>query len=92
MIKFGEVPCAFIELLKTPVATEHEASMIAFARQTLAGSKRPKRVIFQELPKTFDRQVTKNSKLARRGCEVIGMPTSRFAEMISDRHDYRLLA
>ena len=55
--KWGEVPCAFIEL--KPGATSDEASMIAFARQTLAGFKTPKRVIFQELPKTSTGKVQK---------------------------------
>ena len=48
--KWGEVPCAFVEL--KPGVEASEADLIAFARQRLAGFKTPKRVVFQELPKT----------------------------------------
>jgi len=44
--KWGEVPCAFVEL--KPGAETDEADMIAFSRQTLAGFKTPKRVVFQD--------------------------------------------
>lgn len=55
--KWGEVPCAFIEL--KPGAQADEAAMIAFTRQTLAGFKTPKRVVFQELPKTSTGKIQK---------------------------------
>lgn len=55
--KWGEVPCAFVEL--KPGATGDEAEMIAFARETLAGFKAPKRVVFQELPKTSTGKIQK---------------------------------
>lgn len=55
--KWGEVPCAFIELKDGCVGDE--AGMIAFARQTLAGFKAPKRVVFQELPKTSTGKIQK---------------------------------
>lgn len=55
--KWGEVPCAFVELL--PGASATEAEIIAFARQTLAGFKTPKAVIFQELPKTSTGKIQK---------------------------------
>jgi fatty-acyl-CoA synthase len=48
--KWGETPCAFVEL-----KPGHEASsddIIAFARQHLARFKCPRHVIFAELPKT----------------------------------------
>ncbi|MGR3581931.1 MAG: AMP-binding protein, partial [Sagittula sp.] len=48
--KWGEVPCAFVELKDGREATE--ADLIAFARERLAGFKTPKKVVFQELPKT----------------------------------------
>ncbi len=55
--KWGEVPCAFVEL--KPGAEGDEAALIAFARETLAGFKTPKRVIFQELPKTSTGKIQK---------------------------------
>ncbi|WP_299375751.1 AMP-binding protein [uncultured Tateyamaria sp.] len=55
--KWGEVPCAFVEL--KPGASPSEADLIAFARQTLAGFKAPKKVVFQELPKTSTGKIQK---------------------------------
>jgi len=55
--KWGEVPCAFIEL--KPGAQVDEATLIAFTRETLAGFKAPKRVVFQELPKTSTGKIQK---------------------------------
>jgi len=55
--KWGEVPCAFVEL--KPGAVADEAALIAFTRQTLAGFKAPKRVVFQELPKTSTGKIQK---------------------------------
>jgi len=55
--KWGEVPCAFVEL--KPDASASEAELIAFARETLAGFKTPKRVIFGELPKTSTGKIQK---------------------------------
>lgn len=55
--KWGEVPCAFVEL--KPGATANEADLIAFSRQTLAGFKAPKKVVFQELPKTSTGKIQK---------------------------------
>jgi fatty-acyl-CoA synthase len=48
--KWGEVPCAFVELRPDAQATEEE--LIAFARTRLAGYKAPKRIVFGEVPKT----------------------------------------
>lgn len=55
--KWGEVPCAFVEL--KPGSAPTEADLIAFSRQTLAGFKSPKRVVFQELPKTSTGKIQK---------------------------------
>lgn len=55
--KWGEVPCAFVEL--KPGAKADADSLIAFARQTLAGFKTPKSVIFEELPKTSTGKIQK---------------------------------
>ncbi len=55
--KWGEVPCAFVELKEgqTPDAAE----IIAFVRERLAGFKTPKKVVFQELPKTSTGKIQK---------------------------------
>lgn len=55
--KWGEVPCAFVEL--KPGAQIDEAGLIAFVRGTLAGFKTPKKVVFQELPKTSTGKIQK---------------------------------
>lgn len=49
--KWGEVPCAFIEL-KSGAAQPTEQEIIAFCQARLARFKCPKRVVFKELPKT----------------------------------------
>lgn len=55
--KWGEVPCAFVEL--KPGATADAATLIAFSRETLAGFKTPKHVVFEELPKTSTGKIQK---------------------------------
>ena len=55
--KWGEVPCAFVEL--KPGASTTEADLIAFSRETLASFKAPKQVVFQELPKTSTGKIQK---------------------------------
>ncbi|MCC6001026.1 MAG: AMP-binding protein [Pararhodobacter sp.] len=55
--KWGEVPCAFIELKEGAAADE--AELIAFCRARLAGFKTPKRVVFTELPKTSTGKIQK---------------------------------
>ena len=55
--KWGEVPCAFVEL--KPRATASEEELIAFARTKLAGFKTPKKVVFQDLPKTSTGKIQK---------------------------------
>ena len=55
--KWGEVPCAFIEMVKDKPASEKE--LIDFCKETLAGFKVPKKVIFCELPKTSTGKIQK---------------------------------
>ena len=55
--KWGEVPCAFVELKNGE--TCEEAALIAFVRERLAGFKTPKMVVFQELPKTSTGKIQK---------------------------------
>ena len=55
--KWGEVPCAFVELLPGTEVSEKE--LIAYARERLAGFKTPKAVVFQELPKTSTGKIQK---------------------------------
>ncbi len=55
--KWGEIPCAFVEL-KDGEDVE-EAELVAFARERLAGFKTPKVVVFCELPKTSTGKIQK---------------------------------
>ncbi|MBR8141474.1 acyl-CoA synthetase [Burkholderia sp. AU19243] len=55
--KWGEVPCAFVELRDGASATEEE--IVAHCRQLLAGFKVPKVVRFGELPKTSTGKIQK---------------------------------
>ncbi len=55
--KWGETPCAFIELQVGESATQDE--IIEFCREHLSGYKRPKHVIFMELPKTSTGKIQK---------------------------------
>ncbi|MDS4012494.1 MAG: acyl-CoA synthetase [Defluviicoccus sp.] len=55
--KWGETPCAFIELKAD--ARVSEAEMIAFCREHLAHFKCPRRVIFGEVPKTSTGKIQK---------------------------------
>ena len=55
--KWGEVPCAFVELKEGASADETE--IIAHTRSRLAGFKCPKWVVFQELPKTSTGKIQK---------------------------------
>ena len=56
--KWGEVPCAFVELVEGAGADEQE--LLEYARERLAGFKRPKKVVFGELPKTTTGKIRKN--------------------------------
>ena len=55
--KWGEVPCAFVEL--KPNAQAVEADLIEHCRGLLARFKVPKRVVFGELPKTSTGKIQK---------------------------------
>ena len=55
--KWGEVPCAFIEMVQDKPVTEKE--LISFCKETLAGFKVPRQVVFCELPKTSTGKIQK---------------------------------
>lgn len=56
--RWGEVPCVFIEL-RQGLAAPTEEEIIAFCRARLAHFKCPRRVIFNELPKTATGKIQK---------------------------------
>jgi fatty-acyl-CoA synthase len=55
--KWGEVPCAFVELKENARATE--AEIIAFCRAQMSGFKSPKAVVFGPIPKTSTGKIQK---------------------------------
>jgi fatty-acyl-CoA synthase len=55
--KWGETPCAFVEL--KPGAAASEAEIVAFCRSHLAHFKAPRAVVFGELPKTSTGKIQK---------------------------------
>jgi len=55
--KWGETPCAFVELIRGKSATEDE--IINYCKENMARFKRPKNVIFGELPKTSTGKIQK---------------------------------
>jgi fatty-acyl-CoA synthase len=55
--KWGEVPCAFVELKEGATATE--ADIIAFCRSQMSGFKTPKAVVFGPIPKTSTGKIQK---------------------------------
>jgi len=55
--KWGEVPCAFVELVEGATVTSDE--LLEHARGKLAGYQRPKHVVMLELPKTSTGKVLK---------------------------------
>ncbi|HYD58264.1 MAG TPA: acyl-CoA synthetase [Burkholderiales bacterium] len=55
--KWGETPCAFVEL--KPGASVSEAALVAFCREHLARFKAPRAVVFGELPKTSTGKIQK---------------------------------
>jgi fatty-acyl-CoA synthase len=55
--KWGEVPCAFVELKEGAKATE--ADIIAFCRGHMSGFKTPKAVVFGIIPKTSTGKIQK---------------------------------
>ena len=57
--RWGETPCAFIELRPGMTATQDE--LIAFCRDRMAHYKVPRRFVFQDLPKTSTGKIQKFS-------------------------------
>ena len=55
--KWGESPCAFVEL--RPGKTLSESEILAFARERLAKFKMPRTIVFSELPKTSTGKIQK---------------------------------
>jgi len=55
--KWGETPCAFVELKPGRAATGED--IIAFCRDHLAGFKCPRTVVFGEVPKTSTGKIQK---------------------------------
>ena len=55
--KWGEVPCAFVELKDNAHTTE--ADIIAFCRSQMSGFKTPKAVVFGPIPKTSTGKIQK---------------------------------
>jgi fatty-acyl-CoA synthase len=55
--KWGETPCAFLELKAGASVTE--AQIVAFCKEHLAGFKVPRKVVFCELPKTSTGKIQK---------------------------------
>jgi fatty-acyl-CoA synthase len=55
--KWGETPCAFVELKPGSKVTDHE--LIEFCRQHMAKFKAPRAVVFGELPKTSTGKIQK---------------------------------
>ena len=55
--RWGETPCAFVELRPGMDATQEE--LIAFCRERMAHFKVPRRFVFQELPKTSTGKIQK---------------------------------
>ena len=55
--KWGETPCAFVEL--KPQAEANEAEIIAFCRDHMAHFKAPKTIVFGALPKTSTGKIQK---------------------------------
>jgi fatty-acyl-CoA synthase len=55
--KWGEVPCAFVELKDNARASE--AEIIAFCRNQMPGFKTPKAVVFGTIPKTSTGKIQK---------------------------------
>jgi fatty-acyl-CoA synthase len=56
--RWGETPCAFIEL--KPGASATAEDLIAWCRQNLAGYKVPRHIVFAEIPKTSTGKVQKH--------------------------------
>ena len=57
--KWGEVPCAFVELRSSFAPTPSESDLIAFCQERLAKFKCPRRVVFSDVPKTATGKIQK---------------------------------
>ena len=55
--KWGETPCAFVELKPGQTATPDE--LMAWCKKNLAGYKVPRHIVFAELPKTSTGKIQK---------------------------------
>jgi fatty-acyl-CoA synthase len=66
--KWGETPCAFVELNRGYEKTT-ETELIDFCKENMAGFKRPKNIIFCELPKTATGKIQK-FELRKRAKEI----------------------
>jgi fatty-acyl-CoA synthase len=55
--KWGETPCAFVELKPGRTATGDE--LMAWCKSKLAGYKVPRHIVFAELPKTSTGKIQK---------------------------------
>jgi fatty-acyl-CoA synthase len=55
--KWGETPCAFVELKPGKSATAEE--LISWCREHLAGYKIPRTIVFEDLPKTSTGKIQK---------------------------------
>ena len=80
--KWGETPCAFLEL--KPGAQVSEADIVAHCKQHLAGFKVPRAVVFGELPKTSTRSknlscVNRRGRWPRSMCSEGGAQRPRVA-------------
>jgi fatty-acyl-CoA synthase len=67
--RWGETPCAFVELADGAAATEDE--LVAFVRGRIAHYKAPRRIVFEPLPKTSTGKVQKFA-LRSRAREIAG--------------------
>ena len=67
--KWGETPCAFIEL-KPDASNITEQDVILFCRERLAHFKCPRRVVFGELPKTATGKIQKFRLRQQAGSQV----------------------
>jgi fatty-acyl-CoA synthase len=65
--KWGEVPCAFVEL--KPGMGISEAELIEFCSNNMAKFKKPKKVVFGPLPKTATGKIQKT--VLREQCKVL---------------------
>jgi fatty-acyl-CoA synthase len=58
-VKWGETPCAFVELKREVVQIPSADELIVFCRDHLAGFKLPKTIVFTDLPKTSTGKIQK---------------------------------